>query len=96
MRIRKYRRLGSNVATIPDLGKYMAVVSASDAKLVSPHTNTQPETVIGELRKGAYLGVFFMKDSDAFVILADGKSGLTARSNLRLLEVATIGRARDQ
>ena len=74
----------------PDLGKFMAIVVTSSAKITA--TRNPNSNIVREVREKTYLGVIGINYGSASVILPGGQSGEVNKADLRLISLETIGR----
>lgn len=76
----------------PDLGRYLGQVIVEKAKLRD--ARAESSTVIAEIPKGAYVGFDGGSEYDAWIGLGSeigrGKTGVTARINIRLVDINSL------
>jgi len=82
----KQRKMESHEA--PELGKYVGVVVVEMAKI--REARVESSDVIGAAMRGAYIPVLGVNERDTFTQLLSGTPGVTARKNIRLVEINSL------
>ena len=85
--MRKYKM---DFGAAPELGKFMAIVITSSAKITA--TRDPSSDIVREVRERTYLGVIGIDYESASVILPGGQIGEVNKADLRLISLDTIGR----